>query len=109
MCSPPVSWAKLVPLHPGPQEPACAGVPRPSWQEESLGAGYACPVDKGTAPNPDNPIQLALETSLGDHVCDSAWPQTVGAAGLPGARRDPGVALQRPLYTNLLVELPTWL
>lgn len=25
MCSPLVSWAKLVPLHPSPQGPACAG------------------------------------------------------------------------------------
>lgn len=25
MCSPLISWAKLVPLHPSPQGPACAG------------------------------------------------------------------------------------
>ncbi|XP_004409519.1 PREDICTED: uncharacterized protein LOC101386409 [Odobenus rosmarus divergens] len=91
MCSPLDSWAKLVPLHSSPQEPVCAGVPS-SCQQASLGAGYACPVDKDTALSPDNLIWPPWNLAWRDHVCDSACTQTAGAAGLPEARGDPGVS-----------------
>lgn len=69
-----IGWARL-PFHPSPWSQL-------SWasiqlSEESLGAGCARPVDKGTAPL--TIPSATLDASLGDHVCENACPQTAGA------------------------------
>lgn len=108
MCSPFVSWAKSVPLPPSPQEPVSGGVPS-SYQEEFLGVGYACPVDKDIALSPDNLIWPTWNLALGTVVATVPAPRLQEQQGFRRPERTQVcLALRRPLYTDVLVKLPTW-
>jgi len=81
----------------------------PPADRKSLGAGYACPVDKDTALSPDNLIQPPWHLPWGTMFSTVPAPRLQEQQG---SQRPQGtqvcLALQRPLYTHLLVKLPTW-
>lgn len=104
MCSPQVSWARLL----LPFQPPGASLSRASiqltgrvcksWMHVPCGRRRSSPA----GPSPDNPSQPTWTLALGTTFYENACAQTAGAAGLPEARgTQVCLALHRHLNTDL--------